>query len=354
MRVAVLTSGGDAPGMNAAVYSVVKTARGRGHEVLGIERGYEGLLDREAPPLELRAVDGITRFGGTVLGTARSMRFMTEEGQADAAKALEELGIDALVVIGGNGSLTGAHKLAQLTDRKILGVPASIDNDVGHSGLCIGVDTAVNTIVDACDRILDTARAHRRAFIVEVMGRHCGYLAMRAGIAADADAILFAEREVSETVLVDRLHKLLHDSFNTDRGKGRVLIVKAEGVKVPTAVLKERLSERIAADPALEGVNVRESVLGHIVRGGRPTATDRVVAKRLCYAAVLAAEQGVSDAMLAWEPATEAGMATPDRSVRVVPLAEVLAETERLLDGSSPVTRGRVKLLEEAEGIMAL
>lgn len=354
LRIAVLTSGGDAPGMNAAVHSIVKTANARGHTALGVERGYEGLLTGSIAPLSLQDVDGISRFGGTILGTARSPRFRTDEGQGLAAAALAEHDVGALVVIGGNGSLTGAHKLSQKTKVPILGIPASIDNDVGHSSLSIGVDTAVNTIVEACDRISDTARAHHRAFIVEVMGRHCGYLAMRSGIAADADAILFAERDAPEDVIVEKLFALLQSSFGQARKKRRVLIVKAEGVATPTAAIAQRLQKRLDDDGALDGVHVRETVLGHVVRGGSPSATDRVIAKRLSFAAVLAAEKGLSDHMMAWEPASPVGIETPDRAVRAVPLADVLDETEGLLDGSSRVTQARIRLLEEAEGILAL
>lgn len=350
MKLAVMTSGGDAPGMNAAIHGVCKSALSKGHEVLGIERGYEGLLDDDMRTMTLGDVDGISRFGGTILGSARSTRFRSDEGQALAAKVLRSRQIDGLVVIGGNGSITGLHKLARHSDVKSVGIPASIDNDVGYSRLCIGTDTAVNTIVEACDKISDTARAHRRAFIVEVMGRHCGYLAMRAGLAASADAILFAERERNAEDVLRSLEALLKKSFDGDRSKGRVLIVKAEGVKIGTEEMTQRLNAYLEKE--MPGVNVRSIVLGHVVRGGRPSATCRVVAKRLGYAAVVALEEGKTDVMAGWE--SREGERTLDPSVMLVPLKSVIEETERLKSAESPVTAARVALLSKAEGILAL
>ncbi len=352
MKLAVLTSGGDAPGMNACVRMFTKAAIARGHQVLGIRGGYEGLLDADVVELDLPMVDGISRHGGTMLGSARSKRFPTPEGQQLASSRLADLGIDGLFVIGGNGSLTGAHVLAPHAPCPVVGAPASIDNDVGHSRLSIGVDTAVNTIVEACDRISDTARAHRRAFVVEVMGRHCGYLAMRAGIAADADAILFAERKRSDADTIADLKQLLSRSFSAERGKKRVLIIKAEGVELPTHALVKELQDHLDAE--VPGVGIRETILGHVVRGGNPSATDRLMAQRLGGAAVFALEDGVTDAMLAWEAPSDVGMATGDPSVRRIPLQEVLDETARMLDGSSPATKARVQLLLTAERLLAL
>lgn len=352
MRIAVLTSGGDAPGMNAALYSLVRGARGRGHEVLGVHMGYEGLLASDIHPLVLDDVDGISRFGGTELGSARSKVFATDEGQRRARQVLAEHKVDGLVVIGGNGSLAGAHRLGEGRPCAIVGVPASIDNDIGHTGLAIGVDTAVNTIVEACDRISDTARAHHRAFIVEVMGRHCGYLAMRAGVAAEADAILFAERKRSEEELVSQLRQVLKASFAPERKKRRVLIVKAEGVEVPTQVLVDRLQAHLDTD--VPGAAIRSTILGHVVRGGAPSATDRVLAQRLALGAVGVLEEGGHDVMMAWDAPGGAGQPTADPSVRWVSLPDVLEETERLIDGTSPLTRGRIALLSKYESLLAL
>lgn len=352
MRVGVLTSGGDAPGMNAVLWTLVKMGAARGAGVVGILHGYEGLLRGEVRELRLSDVDGISRFGGTILGSARSAEFATPAGRQRAAARLAELGLDALVVIGGNGSLTGAHLLAAETPCRIVGVPASIDNDVGHCGMAIGVDTAVNTIVEACDRISDTAQAHRRAFLVEVMGRRCGYLAMRAGLAAEADAIVYAERDIQEDELVAKLRDVIRRAFAPSRGKRRVLVVKAEGVRVPTHRLRERLQAHL--DDDLPGVDIRETVLGHVVRGGSPSAADRIIAQRLGFAAMHAVAAGATDVMVGWDVPGDHGAATPDPFVRLVPLAEMIAETERLLDGSSPVTRGRVALLSMAEDLLAL
>lgn len=357
MKIGVLTSGGDSPGMNAALHSIVKTAVGHGHEVVGILHGYAGLLAGETRTLGLNDVDGISRAGGTILGSARSKVFPTPEGQSQARAQIGALGLGGLIVIGGNGSLSGAHALcgtstATVADApcRIVGLAASIDNDVGHSGLAIGVDTALNTIVEACDRISDTASAHRRVFVVEVMGRHCGYLAMRAGLAAEADAILYAEKQLGEEDIVHKLADVCRASFA--RGKKRVLIVKAEGVKARTSAIVEKLGAVVESE--LPGVDVRETILGHVVRGGNPSCTDRVIAQRLGFAALHAVEKGASDVMLSWEPPGGFGEKTADPSVRVVKLADMIEETKALLDGSSPVTKGRLALLAQAEGLLAL
>jgi len=352
MRIGILTSGGDAPGMNAAVRTVAVAGVARNHEVWGIHAGYGGLLGRDAARLPLAQVDGISRLGGTILGSSRSASFPTPEGQARAKESLRALGLDALVVVGGNGSLTGAHVLGAERPCTIVGIPASIDNDIGHCGLAIGVDTAVNTIVEACDRISDTARSHRRAFVVEVMGRQSGYLAMRAGLAAEADAILYGERGLSEDELVARLRELLRARLQPERGQARALIIKAEGVKVPTGKLVARLSEHLKQD--VPGVDIRETVLGHVVRGGNPSALDRLIAQRLGYAALVACESGVHDVMVSWDVPGGFGQKTADPSVRAVPIADVLAETAKLLDGSSPVARRRMELLAQVENLLAL
>jgi len=353
MRIGVLTSGGDAPGMNAALRTVVVAGSARGHTVLGVRRGYEGLLEGDAVELDAAAVEGISRYGGTVLGSARSAAFPTDEGQAQARARLAELRLDALVVIGGNGSLAGAHRLGEGKPCQLVGLPASIDNDIGHTGLAIGVDTAVNTIVEACDRISDTARAHRRVFVIEVMGRHCGFLAMRAGIAAEADAILYGEAgDASEDALVERLEKILRQRFGAGSNKKRALIVKAEGVKVSTDALVARLQAYL--DEHVTGVDVRATVLGHVVRGGNPTALDRLISQRLGFAAVAAIEKGAHDIMLGWDVPGGHGQATADGRVHANSIEAVLRETERLLDGSSPVVKGRLALLEMAERILAL
>jgi len=352
MRVAVLTSGGDAPGMNGVIRTIAVAGIARGWDVVGVRRGYDGLLRGDVIPLPFDVVDGITRIGGTILGSARCAAFGRPEGRAEAVAQIRRLGIDALVVVGGNGSLTGAHLLAADRPCRIVGLPASIDNDIGHCGLAIGVDTAVNTIVEACDRISDTARAHRRAFIVEVMGRHCGFLAMRAGIAAEADAILYSERQPSEDELVDRLRTVLRRCLGPEGRHKRALIIKAEGVAVSTARLVERLQQHLHEDAP--GVDIRPTILGHVVRGGNPSAMDRLVGQRLGYGAVLAVDAGLHDVMLGWDVPELVGRETADPYIRAVPLADVLAETRRLLDGTSPLVRKRIELLRQVEDLLAL
>jgi 6-phosphofructokinase 1 len=351
MRLAVLTSGGDAPGMNAAIHTVAKAGIARGHEVIGVRAGYEGLMAGDFIPLGLADVEDISRLGGTVLGSARAPRFQDAAGRAAAIERMADAGLEGLVVIGGNGSLTGAHALAAETEIPVVGLPASIDNDIGHTALAIGVDTAVNTIVAACDRIADTARAHRRVFVVEVMGRDSGFLAMRAGIAAEADAILFNERGLDEEGILDNLRRVIRRAFDPARDKRRVLVIKAEGVKLSTAGLVRELETSLAAD-GLE-VEVRETILGHVVRGGSPSASDRMIAQRLGFGAVRALEKGVTDVMLGWDVPGGHGAATGDPRVRCVPLADVLDETRSLLDGTSPLTRSRVALLEQVEDILS-
>lgn len=337
--------------MNAAVRTIAVVADALGHDVLAVRRGYEGLLSGDLVALTPAKVDGISRNGGTMLGSARSSRFPTDEGQAEARRQIKAAHLDALIVIGGNGSLTGAHRLALSGVCQVVGLPASIDNDIGHCGLAIGVDTAVNTIVEACDRISDTARAHQRAFVVEVMGRRSGFLAMRAGIAAEADAILYRSGTPDEDELVARMSGVLERCF-TGRGGTRALIVKAEGVQLETKTLVERLQAHL--DKAHPGVDCRGTILGHVVRGGRPSALDRVIAQRLAYAAVNAVASGATDLMASWDVPCGFGTATPDPYVHLIPLDEMLAETERLLDGTSPVVQQQRALLAHVEGLLAL
>jgi 6-phosphofructokinase 1 len=338
--------------MNAAVRAVAGTGIGSGHTVLGIRGGYAGLLEGDAFDLDLAYIAGISRVGGTVLGSTRSASFPTAEGQAAARRRITELGLEGLVVVGGNGSLAGAHLLGRERPCAIVGLPASIDNDIGHCGSAIGVDTAVNTIVDACDRISDTARAHRRAFVVEVMGRDCGYLAMRAGTAAEADVILYSEMRIDEEDLLRRLEGVMERFFCSEGHKHRALIVKSEGVKIPTTRIVARLQAFL--DERAPGVEIRETILGHVVRGGRPSAMDRVIAQRLGFAAVKALEAGAHDVMLGWDVPAGAGRQTADPFISAVDLDEVLAETARLLDGTSPLVRQRLELLSKVEDLLLL
>jgi len=360
-NLAVLTSGGDSPGMNAAIRAVVKVAAAKGLRVVGVEQGYEGLIDGGFRELTRASQDGACRIptaeidamgsaGGTMLGSARSARFRDPKGRAQAAHNLR--GIDGLIVIGGNGSLTGAHLLSQEHGAiRVVGIPASIDNDVGCTSTAIGVDSALNTIVQSCDRISDTARAHRRAFVVEVMGRQCGYLAMASAVAAGADAVLFREQGREPSQLVAALAELIRASLS-QRDKRRVLIIKAEGVEIPCLELVRRLEERLGT--SMPGVDIRGTVLGHLVRGGSPSYQDRMVAGRLAFAAVQAIAEGHTDEMLAWNPVVPGGKPTADPAVFRFPLEQVLAETQRLIDGTSPVTRRRVQMMEMVEGVLPL
>ena len=347
--IGVLTSGGDAPGMNAAIHAVVKIAARRGIETLGIESGYEGLMEGRSRVLRLEDVDPISGWGGTVLGSARSLEFRTPEGRARAAAALNVRG---LLVIGGNGSLTGAHLLEREQGVPVVGLPASIDNDIACTSTAIGVDTALNTIVSACDRISDTARAHKRVFVVEVMGRDCGYLAMASSVAAGADACLFRESGKNEEELISELREVVLAGFSSERNKKRVLIVKAEGVQIPT----ERIVSRLQAivDEELRGVTVRATVLGHLVRGGAPSYQDRAIAGRLAVGAVTALLEGSSDLMVGWQPWDEDGDATRDPSVKRFGLATMLERTDALLDGSSDVTRRRVAMMKAHAGVLSI
>jgi 6-phosphofructokinase 1 len=359
-KIAVLTSGGDAPGMNSAVWALIKIAAARGIHVLGIRRGFDGLIDGDVEPLTrdfgvshrlapVQGLDWLAATGGTFLGSSRCPRFLTPEGREQACRTMTDAGIRGLVIIGGNGSLTGAHLLGKECAVPIVGIPASIDNDIGATTDAIGVDTALNTIIEACDRVSDTARSHRRAFIIEVMGRRSGYLAMAAAAAATADAVLVPEKPKTEDEILDELEQLLRSGFSTGRSKRRVLIIKAEGVSVPTLLLAERLQARVED---LEGVDVRATVLGHLVRGGHPSYHDRMIAGRFALAAVGALLTGGTDVMTAWQSSN--GEATPDANVTLVPLSEMLVETERMLDGSSEIGRQRLELISEVEAVLAL
>ena len=335
--------------------------RARGATVLGVLDGYEGLMDgrfvalgrsaADGEPYDTNALDFVARQGGTILGTARSERFRSPEGRARAAAQLQRRGVSGLLVVGGNGSLTGAHALAVETGVQVLGIPGSIDNDIGCTATCIGVDTALNTIVEACDRISDTARSHRRAFVVEVMGRQSGYLAMASAVAVGADAVVFPEQQRDASALVQALADVIRRGFS-ERGKRRVLILKAEGVETPTLELVKLVEQ--AVKPSLPELVVRGVVLGHLVRGGNPSFLDRMVAARLAFAATTALLEGATDEMVAWQSPSPGGVTTSDASVKRFALQAVLEETERLLDGTSPVTQRRVGLMSKVEGVLQL
>jgi 6-phosphofructokinase 1 len=359
-KLAVLTSGGDAPGMNAAIEAVVKVAASRGVSVVGVERGYEGLIDGQFIELARHlddgslvptpTLEGVAALGGTFLGSSRSKRFLQPPFRAEAAQRLREIGCTGLVVIGGNGSIAGAHALATESELPVVAIPASIDNDIGLTREALGVDTALNTILEACDRISDTARSHRRAFIVEVMGRHSGYLAMASAIATAADAVLLPEHSRGFDEIVDSVAGCIRRSFSLDRAKRRVLIIKAEGVDLPTHMLVDEVTAQLRDEPEID---IRGAVLGHIVRGGNSSYRDRLLAGRFALVAVEAVLAGRTDAMVGWN-LTELGEPSADTFVRLFPIEQVLAETEALLDGTSPVTHDRVMRMEKIQGVLSL
>ena len=280
-RIAVLTSGGDGPGLNPCIRSVVRTAIDKGLEVVGVRRGYAGLIESDMMELNARSVGGILNRGGTFLGTARSLEFKTPKGQRHVLRNLNRVGINGLVVIGGNGSLTGALKLHEM-GFPVVGIPATIDNDVNGTDISIGVDTTLNTILDAVDKIKDTASSHERAFLVEVMGRDSGYLALMASIASGAELALIPEVEIE----VEEVVRAVDEAYI--RGKAHCIIVAAEGWAPGARALYDYLRERREEI----GFGVRLTVLGHVQRGGSPTAYDRILATRLGAAAVRALMDG--------------------------------------------------------------
>ena len=277
--IGILTSGGDAPGMNAAIRAVVRTAIYYGYKVYGIERGYAGLLEKDFREMDLSSVGDIIQKGGTVLKSSRCDEFRTEEGRAKAVEILEEFGVGSLVVIGGDGSFTGANKLSQLGVHTI-GIPGTIDNDLAYTDYTIGFDTALNTIVDAIDKVRDTASSHERAFIIEVMGRNAGDLALFAGIAGGSESLLIPEKKEDLDEVVARI------KAGESRGKKHSIIVLAEGV-MSAAEFGQKLKE--AGDTS----DLRVTELGHIQRGGSPTARDRVLASRMGAHAVKLLKEGI-------------------------------------------------------------
>lgn len=271
-RIGVLTSGGDAPGMNSALRAVVRTAIFHGLEVVGIERGFSGLIKREIKEMSLSSVGDIVQRGGTILRTARSEKFRTPEGRTEAAETMKSLGIEGLVVIGGDGSFTGATIFSGEHGCKVVGIPGTIDNDIACTEYTIGFDTCVNTVVEAINKIRDTATSHERTFIVECMGRHAGYIALQAGLAGGAESILLPEIPFS---LEQVCAKLLRGH---ERGKLHSIILVSEGAGSAMDVGKY-IKEKT-------GFDTRVTILGHIQRGGSPSAFDRVLASRMGAKAV--------------------------------------------------------------------
>lgn len=300
--IGILTSGGDAPGMNAAIRSVTRAAIYQGIKVKGIYRGYRGLISGEIREFQTQSVSNIIQQGGTILRTARSAEFMTEEGRSQAFENMKKEGIDALVVLGGDGTFTGARVFAQEFNVPIVGVPCTIDNDVCGTDYTIGYDTALNTIVEAVDKIRDTANSHERLFFVEVMGRDAGFLALNSAIASGAEAAIIPEIVTGE----DQLEALIQRGFRKTKNSSIVLVAESDATGGAIGVA-QRLKE---THPEYDS---RITILGHLQRGGTPSAQDRILASRLGAAAIdaLMEEQrnvmiGINNDKVVYVPFTKA------------------------------------------------
>ncbi len=307
-RIAVLTSGGDAPGMNAAIRAVVRTGIEKGWEVYGIYRGYAGLITGSAVRLGLRDVSGIIQLGGTLLGSSRSPEFRTEEGLQKALNFLNQQGIEGLAVIGGNGSQAGAHALS-LKGFPVVGVASTIDNDLYGSETTLGVDTALNIALEAIDRLKVTASSHQRAILVEVMGRDCGYLALMTGIAGGAETIILPEAETNP----EEVAKELREAYQ--RGKSHALVVVAEG-----AYYNARRLEQYFQEHRELGFELRITILGYVQRGGTPSAFDRLLGTRFGSAA--------TDCLARGEHGVLIGLL--QGKIAVTPLSEVVSKKKPL------------------------
>lgn len=285
--VGILTSGGDAPGMNAAIRAVTRSAIFNGLKVKGIYRGYKGLITGEIQEFQTQNVSNIIQQGGTILKTARCKEFKTPEGRAIAYETMKREGIDALVVIGGDGSLTGARLLAQEYDVPCIGLPGTIDNDLYGTDTTIGYDTALNTILDAVDKIRDTATSHERLFFVEVMGRDAGFLALNGAIAAGAEAAIIPEFNTE----VDQLEEFIKNGFRKSKSSSIVLVAESE-ITGGAMHYAERVKNEYPQ------YDVRVTILGHLQRGGRPTAHDRIIASRMGVASIQALLEGQRNVMI--------------------------------------------------------
>ncbi|MDA9335259.1 6-phosphofructokinase [Flavobacteriaceae bacterium] len=288
IKIGVMTSGGDSPGMNAAIRSVVRTCAFHKIECVGIYRGYEGMIEGDFKLLDARSVNNIINKGGTILKSARSTEFRTKEGRKKAYDQLQKEGIHALVLIGGDGTFTGGMIFNEEYDFPVIGIPGTIDNDIVGTNFTLGFDTALNTAVDAIDKIRDTASSHKRLFFVEVMGRDVGHIALNAGVGSGAEEILVPEEDLG----LDRLLESLEKSRHT--GKSSSIVVVAEGDKTGKNVFELR----DYVEDNLEGYDVRVSVLGHMQRGGAPSCFDRVLASRMGVKAVESLLEGKKNYMV--------------------------------------------------------
>ncbi|CDD50640.1 6-phosphofructokinase [Phocaeicola sp.] len=288
--IGILTSGGDAPGMNAAIRAVTRSAIYNGLKVKGIYRGYKGLITGEIKEFKTENVSNIIQLGGTILKTARCQEFRTPEGRQIAYETMQREGIDALIIIGGDGSLTGARLLAQEFDVPCIGLPGTIDNDLFGTDTTIGYDTALNTILDAVDKIRDTATSHERLFFVEVMGRDAGFLALNGAIAAGAEAAIIPEFNTE----VDQLEEFINNGFRKSKNSSIVLVAESE-ITGGAMHYAERVKNEYPQ------YDVRVTILGHLQRGGRPTAHDRIIASRMGVASIQALMEGQRNVMIGIE-----------------------------------------------------
>ncbi len=320
-RIGVMTSGGDSPGMNAAIRGVVRTGIYMGLDVFGIYRGYEGMIDGQIEPMFSHSVSNIIQRGGTILKTARSQRFMTYAGRLKAYQQLQDRKIDALVAIGGNGTFTGASIFDAEFDFPIIGLPGTIDNDLYGTDATIGYDTAINTVVEAADKIRDTATSHERLFFIEVMGRDAGFIALRSGIACGAEFILVPET----TTYIDNLARLLKHDIRKNKTSGIVIVAEGDeegGAYEVARKVKEKLPE----------IDTRVTVLGHIQRGGSPSAFDRVLASSLGFLAVKGLMEGqrgvmagIMDKQVVYTPFEKAIKHTKDINKDLLEMSRILA-----------------------------
>ncbi len=317
-KIAILTSGGDAPGMNACIRAAVRSALYYDMEIVGVLRGYEGLIDGNFVDMDLRSVGDILHRGGTILRTARSERFRTEEGISRAISNLEKEGIEGLIACGGDGTFRGAADLAR-RGVAVACVPGTIDNDMGYTDYTIGFDTAVNTVLDAISLLRDTSSAHERTTLIEVMGRKCGDIALNAGLAGGADAILIPELDFR----IDEVAEKLKEGIR--RGKKHSIIIKAEGVPVPAKELSEILSEKT-------GMEIKYVVLAYLQRGGSPTANDRIraalmarEATKCLYEDVAGIAVGVKGDEVFTMPIEEAVAMKREPNLELLPLIDMLS-----------------------------
>ena len=319
-HIAVLTSGGDAPGMNAAIRAVTRSALYQGMTVHGVRQGWQGLVDGQFRQLTARDVGGIIQVGGTFLGSARSAEFREESGRSKALRHLAQRGIDGVVVIGGNGSQSGSYMLSQLGVH-VVGIASTIDNDLVGSDVSIGCDTAINVTLEAIDHLRTTGSSHNRAFLVETMGRDCGYLAMMAGLAGGAEVISTPEFEVSASEIAQRLHAAY------ERGKTHAIVVIAEGVKENAS----RILAYFDADKQRTGFELRATTLGHVVRGAPPSAFDRLLATRLGVGAVKALSEDATGVLVGWQKNEVTRTPLADVVGRTKPMDNELLELARIL-----------------------